>query len=242
VLARLHAALSNGDEDENTVYATITRTVAHAVRSPSVSLALHRGPQIETVSATGAEQGVALVLPLVFRGERMGEMQVSPRTPGEPHGRVDRALLEQLGNETSALVYALRRDTELQAMRRRALETVAEERARLGRDLHDGIAPLLAGAGLTAEALRKGMTRGTPDEQDAERLAARLRNAATEIRRLAHDLQPLRSATVGSRPRWRTTLPRWMHPRCRRSSSAPILPDRCQRQSSKGPIWWCSKR
>jgi signal transduction histidine kinase len=34
------------------------------------------------------------------------------------------------------------------------------------------------------------MTSGTSDEQDAERLAARLRNAATEIRRLAHDLQP----------------------------------------------------
>jgi signal transduction histidine kinase len=67
---------------------------------------------------------------------------------------------------------------------------VAEERAQLGRDLHDGIAPLLAGAGLTTEALRKGMTPGTDDEQDAERLASRLRNAATEIRRLAHDLQP----------------------------------------------------
>ena len=60
----------------------------------------------------------------------------------------------------------------------------------MGRDLHDGVAPLLAGAGLTAEALRKGMTPGTADEHDAERLAARLRNAATEIRRLAHDLQP----------------------------------------------------
>ncbi|HET9561520.1 MAG TPA: sensor histidine kinase [Propionibacteriaceae bacterium] len=190
VLARLHATLSNGDEDENTVYATITRTVAHAVRSPSVALALHRGPQIETVSATGAEQDAALVLPLVYRGERLGEMRVGPRTPGEPYGRVDRALLDQLANETSALVYALRRDTELQSTRRRALETVAEERARLGRDLHDGIAPLLAGAGLTAEALRKGMTPGTADEQDAERLASRLRNAATEIRRLAHDLQP----------------------------------------------------
>ena len=66
----------------------------------------------------------------------------------------------------------------------------AEERAQLGRDLHDSIAPLLAGAGLTAEALRKGMTPGTTDEEDAERLASRLRNAATEIRRLAHDLQP----------------------------------------------------
>ena len=190
VLARLHATLSHGDEDENTVYATVTRTVAEAVRSPSVALALHRGPQIETVSVTGAQHDAALVLPLVYRGERLGEMRVTPRTPGEPYGRADRALLDQLANQTSALVYARRRDTELQSTRRRALEYVAEERAQLGRDLHDGIAPLLAGAGLTAEALRKGMTPGTDDEQDAERLASRLRNAATEIRRLAHDLQP----------------------------------------------------
>jgi signal transduction histidine kinase len=190
VLALLHATLSNGDEDENTVYTTITRTVAQAVRSPSVALALHRGPQIETVSETGVEQDAPLVLPLIYRGERLGEMRVSPRTPGERYGRVDRALLDQLANQTSALIYALRRDSELQSIRRRALESVAEERARLGRDLHDGIAPLLAGAGLTAEALRKGMAPGTADEQDAERLASRLRNAATEIRRLAHDLQP----------------------------------------------------
>ena len=190
VLARLHTALSNGDEDENTVYATITRTVAAAVRSPSVALALQRGPQVETVSVTDAEQDAPLVLPLIYRGERLGEMRVSPRTPGEVYGRIDRALLDQLANQTSALVYALRRDTELESTRRQALETVAEERGRLGRDLHDSIAPLLAGAGLTAEALRKGMTPGTTDEEDAERLASRLRNAATEIRRLAHDLQP----------------------------------------------------
>jgi hypothetical protein len=71
VLARLQAALSNGDEDEKTVYATITRTVAAAVRSPSVTLALHRGPQVETVSVTGVEQDKgALVLPLVYRWAR----------------------------------------------------------------------------------------------------------------------------------------------------------------------------
>jgi hypothetical protein len=82
VLARLHATLSNGDEDENTVYDTITRTVAAAVRSPAVALALHRGPQIDTVSVAGAEQDAPLVLPLVYRGERLGEIRVSPRTPG----------------------------------------------------------------------------------------------------------------------------------------------------------------
>lgn len=190
VLARLHAALSNGDEDENTVYATITHTVAVAVRSPSVALALHRGPEMETVSVIGEERDPALVLPLVYRGERLGEMRVRARTPGESYGRADQALLDELANQTSGLVYALRRDTELESTRRQALETVAEERARLGRDLHDSIAPLLAGAGLTAQALRKGMIPGTADEHDAEQLAARLRNAATEIRRLAHDLQP----------------------------------------------------
>lgn len=152
---------------------------------------------METVSVIGKESDTALVLPLVYRGERLGEMRVSARTPGESYGRVDQALLEELANQTSGLVYALRRDTELESTRRRALETVAEERARLGRDLHDSIAPLLAGAGLMAQALRKGMIPGTADEHDAEQLAARLRNAATEIRRLAHDLQPAPVADRG---------------------------------------------
>ena len=102
------------------------------------------------------------MLPLVYRGERLGEMRVGPRTPGEPVWPGRPGLLDQLANETCALVYVLRRDNELQSTRRQAMETVAEERARLGRDLHDGIAPLLAGAGLTAEALRKGMAPGTP--------------------------------------------------------------------------------
>ena len=60
VLARLHATLSDGDQDEESVHSTITHTVATAVSSPSVSLALHRGPQIETVSITGTAQDVTL--------------------------------------------------------------------------------------------------------------------------------------------------------------------------------------
>ena len=241
VLARLHATLSDGDEDEESVYRTITRTVAAAVRSPSVSLAVHRGPQIETVSITGTEDA-ALVLPLVYRGERLGEMRVSPRTPGEHYGRVDQALLDQLANETSALVYVLRRDNELQSTRRQALETVAEERARLGRDLHDGIAPLLAGAGLTAEALRKGMTPGTADEQDAELIASRLRNAATEIRRLAHDLQPAPVEDRGLEAALADYIATLDAPEMPRSSSTPTSLDRCRRQWSRRPTWSYSRR
>ena len=110
------------------------------------------------------------------------------RTPGESYGRADIALLDQLAYQTAALVYGLRRDTELAQVRRESLEALAEVQTRVGRDLHDGIAPLLAGAGLSAEALRMGMPEGTNDERKAEQLAVRLRTAASEVRRLAHDL------------------------------------------------------
>ena len=126
--------------------------------------------------------------PLLYRGERLGELRVGHRTPGESYGRADIALLDQLAYQTAALVYGLRRDTELAQVRRESLEAVAEVQTRVGRDLHDGIAPLLAGAGLSAEALRMGMPEGTDDEREAEQLASRLRTAASEVRRLAHDL------------------------------------------------------
>jgi signal transduction histidine kinase len=50
---------------------------------------------------------------------------------------------------------------------------------------------------LTAEALRRGMPEGSPDAEEAARLAARLRGAATEVRQIAHDLQPTGTDDAG---------------------------------------------
>ena len=168
----------------------ITETVAEAVRAPGVSLALHQASEIDVVAGTGDEPNNPFVLPLLHRGERLGELRVAPRTPGEPYGRDDRALLDQLASQAAALVYGQRRDTDIATLRSEAIEALVEQRVALGRDLHDGLAPLLAGAGLTADALRRGMAPGTPDAADAARLATRLRTAASEVRRIAHDLQP----------------------------------------------------
>ena len=104
--------------------------------------------------------------PLLYRGERLGELRVGHRTPGESYGRADIALLDQLAHQTAALVYGLRRDTELAQVRRESLEALAEVQTRVGRDLHDGIAPLLAGAGLSAEALRMGMGPWEPSTSE----------------------------------------------------------------------------
>jgi signal transduction histidine kinase len=186
-LARLQDRVVDGAADDSVLQA-VAETVAAAVRSPSVAVAVHRGPQLETVASTGEREERPLVRPLLYRGERLGELRVGHRTPGESYDRADIALLDQLAYQTSALVYGLRRDTELAQLRRESLEAVAEVQTRVGRDLHDGIAPLLAGAGLSAEALRMGMPEGTNDEREAEQLASRLRTAASEVRRLAHDL------------------------------------------------------
>ena len=187
-LARLQDRVVDGAADDTAVLQAVAETVAAAVRSPSVAVAVHRGPQLETVASTGKGEERPLVRPLLYRGERLGELRVGHRTPGESYGRADIALLDQLAYQTAALVYGLRRDTELAQVRRESLEAVAEVQTRVGRDLHDGIAPLLAGAGLSAEALRMGMPEGTNDEREAEQLASRLRTAASEVRRLAHDL------------------------------------------------------
>lgn len=189
-LARLDALTSAGTADDLEVYRTITDIVAEAVRAPGVSLALHQASEIDVVACTGDEPIDPVLLPLLHRGERLGELRVAARTPGEPYGRGDQALLDQLASQAAALVYGQRRDTDIATLRSEAIEALVEQRVALGRDLHDGLAPLLAGAGLTADALRRGMPPGSPDAADAARLATRLRTAASEVRRIAHDLQP----------------------------------------------------
>jgi signal transduction histidine kinase len=187
-LDRLHETF--GQSDEATLFAGVVETVANTIRSPHVTLALHRDQRTDSVAAVGDPVGEPLVVPLVYLGERLGDLHVSPRTPGETFRRPDRQLLDQLAHQTAALVYAKRRDVELAGARRETVDAVVEERSRLGRDLHDGLAPLLAGAGLSAEALRRSLPAGSSDEEEAARLAALLRNTASDARRMAHDLQP----------------------------------------------------
>jgi signal transduction histidine kinase len=171
-------------------YAVILQALITAVRSPGAALVLQDGSQMRTVATVGTPGVEPLVLDVAYRGELLGQLQVGRRTPGEDYPMADRALLEQLAAQASAQIYGIRRDEELNQTRREALTAIADERARLGRDLHDGLAPLLAGAGLTAEALRRDLTPHSVGEREAARLAERLRHAAGEVRGIAHGLDP----------------------------------------------------
>ncbi|MGC5172497.1 ATP-binding protein [Microbacterium sp. DT81.1] len=176
--------------DDGAITDAITKTIADAVRSPRVDITLFGIDGREPSPGNPESQGDPLVVPLLHLQERIGELRIDRRSPREEYGPRDRELLSQLADQAAAILYGVRRDQELATARREAITTAAEERAQLGRDLHDGLGPLLAGAALTTEALRRGLEPGSQDELDAARLAERLRVAAGEIRRVAHDLQP----------------------------------------------------
>ncbi|NVE01729.1 cache domain-containing protein [Massilia sp. BJB1822] len=85
-------------------------------------------------------------------------------------------------------------DAKLKALAQRVVESQEEERARLSRDLHDGISQWLVSIKLQIEA---GIIRltGNPEQQKAaqavfEHTAEQLNNVLGEVRRISHNLRP----------------------------------------------------
>ena len=85
-------------------------------------------------------------------------------------------------------------DAKLKALAQRVVESQEQERARLSRDLHDGISQWLVSIKLQIEA---GLIRlgGNADQQQQaragfEHTAAQLTDVLGEVRRISHDLRP----------------------------------------------------
>ncbi|HEY7813977.1 MAG TPA: ATP-binding protein, partial [Nakamurella sp.] len=178
-----------GGESSPEAYSTIVGTVASVVRSPAVVLSVQDRDGLRVIASCGEPSPDPVLLPLSYGGELVGELAIAPRTPGERFQAADDKLLALLAVQVAIQLYVARRDAELTQLRQETVQQSAAQREQLGQDLHDGLAPLLAGASLTADALRRGMPPGSRDEADAARLTDRLLQASTEVRRLAHDLQ-----------------------------------------------------
>ncbi len=169
----------------------LVHTVAVAVRSPGVTLSVCDQAGSRIVAQVGNPELACVVVPLNFQAELLGQLDVAPRTPGEPFQEGDWEMLTLLAQQAAVQLYSMRRDSDLARARQEIGEREQQLRAQIGRDLHDGLAPLLAGAGLTADALRLGMAPGSMDARDASRLADQLREATSQVRQMARDLQPV---------------------------------------------------
>jgi signal transduction histidine kinase len=187
VLKRLDENVRSGDE--SAVLHTVAETVAHAVHSPAVAVGVQRESNVDVVVGKDEVDPESVVIPALHRGERVGELRVAPRSRRAAFSRADLVLLSHLGDQLGNLLYGFRQDREVAAQRQRVMTAARDERNRMASDLHDGLAPLLAGAGLAADGLRRGLPADSSDAADAARLAERLRQAATQVREIAYGLR-----------------------------------------------------
>jgi two-component system, NarL family, sensor kinase len=86
-------------------------------------------------------------------------------------------------------------DAKLKALAQRVVESQEQERARLSRDLHDGISQWLVSIKLQIEAGIVRLSGASATDHGAarerfERTAEELNNVLKEVRRISHDLRP----------------------------------------------------
>ncbi len=186
-ITRLGARLEASLEPE-AVLPMVAETVAAALRLPYAAIELRRNGSAVVAAAHGEPNGELERVPLTHRGEEIGWLALAPRAPDEPFSAADRALLGDLARQAGAAAYAVRLTQDLRRSRQQLVSAREEERRRLGRDLHDGVGPSLAGSLLKLEAAR----RRHPAEMDAllAELATETRRTIDDVRRLAYELRP----------------------------------------------------
>ena len=129
--------------------------------------------------------------PITYRDERLATLAVAPR-PGETTLIArDRSVITRIGALAGPALHGARLVNELVEARARVVIAREDERRRLRRDLHDDLAPTLAGLGLSAAVVEKFSRAGDPRAADAATdLAGRLQGASRQVRDIAYNLRP----------------------------------------------------
>jgi len=190
VLSRLSQRLEATLAPE-AVLPTIVETVKESLNLPYVAIALKQGEAFAVVASSGTLVNDTLRLPLVYQNEKIGQLLLAPRAPGETFSPADRRLLDDLAREAGVAVHAVRLTTDLQHSRARLVTTREEERRRLRRDLHDGLGPTLASLAQRLDTARILVPRD-PNAAVAllGDLTAQVKITITDIRRLVYALRP----------------------------------------------------
>lgn len=169
----------------------LVETVAETFRLSYTAVAYREGEVFPVVAATGQPTPWTTWLPLVYQGEIIGRLIVSPPRAEEDFSPTEQALLEGIARQASAAVHAVRLTSALQLARQHLVAAREEERRRLRRDLHDGLGPMLASQGLKLAASQQLLQRD-PDSAAVllQDVLTKNEAAVSEIRRLVNGLQP----------------------------------------------------
>lgn len=181
----------------------VCEALATALRAP---VQLTAGEVV--VATTGDPAPVLRQVDVSHAGRQVGAIRIGPRSSGSLVAREEQ-LLEDVAAAVAPVLDTLRLTEDLRLARARVLEARDRERARLHRDLHDGLGPTLAGITLGLDAARALVGRA-PDaaETSLARLGELAAGATAEVRRVVDDLSPgaLDELDLAEAIRWHTGL------------------------------------
>jgi signal transduction histidine kinase len=181
--------------DPAQVIQTVTGSVAEALRVDYVAVELNRGRGPVRAAHGVRGRGSMVLVPLDYRGERLGDLAVEV-PPGRHLTVADRRVLDDLARHAGVAVNAVHLTLDLQRSRARLVTAQEEERRRLRRELHDGLGPSLAAIVLKLNAVDAMVRDHAPGRLLAE-LREETKAAITEVRRLVDDLRPPALDEVG---------------------------------------------
>jgi signal transduction histidine kinase len=178
--------------DGDQLAGSIARTIAHALLLSDVEVTiagLEAGsvrPAMGPAASSRSER-----FGVVYQGEQVGVIRVGPRAAELEVSSRDRTLLRLLATHAGPAMHAVRVVADLRRAREHLVLAREEERRRLRRDLHDDLAPQLAGLALSGAAVRQFVTTDPARAIDlAGQLADDLRRASQQVREIAYDLRP----------------------------------------------------
>lgn len=174
--------------DGRAMAGSIASTVAGALLLSSVEVTVDGAT---TESAGGQVETSTETFDVVYQGEHVGMIRAGPRAAEPELTERDRAFLRLVATHAGPAMHAVRVVADLRSAREHMVLAREEERRRLRRDLHDDLAPELAGLALSGAAVRRFVTAEPQRAIDlAGQLADDLRRASQHVREIAYDLRP----------------------------------------------------
>ena len=172
--------------DPRDVPETVLHTVTESLAVGGARLLVGDTVQAEVGTATFEEQ-----FPITYRDERLATLAVSPRRGETALIARDRRIMSRICVQAAPALHGARLVNELVEARARVVIAREDERRRLRRDLHDDLAPTLAGLGLSAAVVETFSLAGDRRAADAATdLAHRLQGASRQVRDIAYNLRP----------------------------------------------------